>query len=874
MINDAARQPCKPSAFDPTCPGLARLAMTAGPGQFKVAHPRHRTQYNPVIVWVARVIIVCICFCALAVNARSADSSLSDSGKVLQWIEELKKHTATQNWDAKLKTARHGVTEKLGRQSDLRVEVMILALGALGDYVNLRGSTAKLDDEAQRYHDEGYQKALGDRAAQVQIDHMLALYYSKSHRNGLALPYMLRELEYLKIQDDIEQLFVAYGGLASAYGDMGQLGLEKHYRRLTLTLAQEHFIVGLRPPAGQLWITYLDLIKAYMDDIASPGKSAELLELWDIAEPIYFAYGSFPSKGYMSLAYYLSLAGDYDKARHYYKKAKKELNRETAQHPSTSAALRRDFMCNQAEFQLQLRHYRQAASEIKRCIEHTHELKMKPDMTLYTKLGIAREHSGDLQGAIQSYRDAIAQAEVLRSSFGVAERATFFRSLSRRAYWGLIRCYAKRGAAKRKIPDLYLALQASELVRARQLGELIDPQSEPSIALERFEKLHKSLAPTEVVLDYILTDREIVILAVSQGEWSAHIVDYNPTQFSRKVRRLAADLADPHSSPAGIRQRLAGLTATLIKPAAAIMRGKGLIIVLPDGAANLIPFDLLIDPQTQKALIEDRIVKTVPSLRLLKRLRKQTSAARQDSLYAVADPVYRSDYQVAGLSRSDLKTVARGSNYLTYFTQLPETRTEVQSIARLFPKNKVKLLLGKTASESAIKRAKLNPYQFVHLATHGILEGEVPGVAEPALVFSAEKGQDGFLTASEASELSLKAELTVLSACKTGTGEFVTGEGVMGMSRAFLLAGSQNVLVSLWSVDSKMTELLMVKFYQHLRAGKNPAGALREAKLELLTDYQQGGNLTRGVVRIIPEEPADRTRLHPFYWAAFILMGG
>ena len=148
--------------------------------------------------------------------------------------------------------------------------------------------------------------------------------------------------------------------------------------------------------------------------------------------------------------------------------------------------------------------------------------------------------------------------------------------------------------------------------------------------------------------------------------------------------------------------------------------------------------------------------------------------------------------------------------------------------------------------------------RFLHLATHGILGGEVPGVGEPALVLTAEAGDDGLLTASEIAALRLGAQLAVLSACNTGSGEYVTGEGVMGLSRAFLIAGSRSVVVSLWPVASQATERLMVAFYTNLRAGQDPHEALRAAKLRFRDQARRAGSIEH----------------HPMFWAPFVVFGG
>jgi CHAT domain-containing protein len=125
---------------------------------------------------------------------------------------------------------------------------------------------------------------------------------------------------------------------------------------------------------------------------------------------------------------------------------------------------------------------------------------------------------------------------------------------------------------------------------------------------------------------------------------------------------------------------------------------------------------------------------------------------------------------------------------------------------------------------------------------------------------------DGILTALEVAELDLSGvELAVLSACETGLGEVAGGEGLLGLQRAFQVAGAHSVVASLWKVGDEPTRLLMARFYENLwRKGQRPAQALREAQLSML-----GGDLGRGLTRE-PEGPKS-DRLPPYYWAAFVL---
>ena len=293
----------------------------------------------------------------------------------------------------------------------------------------------------------------------------------------------------------------------------------------------------------------------------------------------------------------------------------------------------------------------------------------------------------------------------------------------------------------------------------------------------------------------------------------------------------------------------------MLSPVAGVLQARAELIVLPDGVLNLIPFDLLsVDAGGYRPLAQTHRVRLAPSLRFAGRPQQPP---RVKGLLAVADPKYQQPAAIAGVARAELELATRGSRYLDYFKPLPETRTEAQAIGRLFGGLTVQTLLGEAATESAVKRMPLRSFSHLHFATHGILGEEVPGIGEPALVLAAEPNEDGFLTASEIAALKIDADLAVLSACNTGSGEYVTGEGVMGLSRAFLIAGSRAVVVSLWPVASQATERLMVAFYANLRTGQDVHEALRTAKLKLRDDAVRANSIEQ----------------HPMFWAPFVVFG-
>jgi CHAT domain-containing protein len=195
------------------------------------------------------------------------------------------------------------------------------------------------------------------------------------------------------------------------------------------------------------------------------------------------------------------------------------------------------------------------------------------------------------------------------------------------------------------------------------------------------------------------------------------------------------------------------------------------------------------------------------------------------------------------------------------WTRLPATRAEVEAIARQEGAGKDDVVTDALASERVVKTASelgvLGRKRHLHLATHGIL-----GVGlgrQPSLVLSLVGNDgtlqlgganDGFLTLEEVTHLRLNADLVVLSACETGKGDLKPAEGVMGLARAFLHAGSRGVVCSLWSVDDERTSTLMQALYGKLKEGKPAAEALALARRQLIAQEQA-----------------------PFYWAPFILIG-
>jgi len=224
------------------------------------------------------------------------------------------------------------------------------------------------------------------------------------------------------------------------------------------------------------------------------------------------------------------------------------------------------------------------------------------------------------------------------------------------------------------------------------------------------------------------------------------------------------------------------------------------------------------------------------------------------SVLAEADPLTSqpktSDAQLPGreLLPADLKL----RDY--FFSRLPDTATEISSIAGLFPSDSSAAVVrtGVDARKRELLRTDLGRFRFLHFATHGFFPVE-PGIREPALVLSYEgKDQSSMmLTLSEVLQLRLHAEMVVLSACNTGSGKVTRAEGVTSLGTAFLAAGASSTTVSLWKVSDKSTAILMQEFYRNLLSGMSKNAALAAARTALVT----------------------KGYANPFYWAPFVLTG-
>jgi CHAT domain-containing protein/tetratricopeptide (TPR) repeat protein len=279
------------------------------------------------------------------------------------------------------------------------------------------------------------------------------------------------------------------------------------------------------------------------------------------------------------------------------------------------------------------------------------------------------------------------------------------------------------------------------------------------------------------------------------------------------------------------------------------------LVIVPDGALHYVPFAALRVPgSSREYLLEHAEVVYLPSATTLALSRKRLNHRLPASKWAaiLADPVFAaSDTRLPAARRGP----PAGGKAGALWERLPASGREAEEIAGLAPPGQVWPAIGFEASREAVLSGKLGDYRVVHFATHGVADTHNPersGLVL-SLVDASGGSREGFLGLSDIYELDLRADLVVLSGCRTGLGKEVRGEGLMSLTRAFLYAGVPRVVASLWQVQDRATAELMSRFYRAMWVdGLPPSAALRKAQRQLRSD------------------PRYRSS---YSWAGFVLQG-
>ena len=404
-------------------------------------------------------------------------------------------------------------------------------------------------------------------------------------------------------------------------------------------------------------------------------------------------------------------------------------------------------------------------------------------------------------------------------------------------------------------------------IRARSPAYAALTQPQP-LSLRQIQR--QVLDADAALLEYSLGEERSYLFFVTRSSLLAYelparsvLVDAVDA-FNQEIAYFNKDRTSLHTAAAA-------LSHVLLDPVSSRLRGRRLVIV-GDGELCGISFAALPEPSTGNPLIVGHEIVTQPSASAIAALKRQTRGRKPPpkEVAVIADPVFEvGDERLHGVASGAVRTedsdataavlraaVGSGTRGGDALARLPHTREEADAILALASPAKSLALRGFGANKAAILDGRLSAYRIVHFATHGLLDDTHPQLSGLVLSLYDNQGRhvDGFLRLNEIFAMKLSADLVVLSACESGQGLLVGGEGLLGLTRGFFFAGAASVVVSLWKVDDAATGKLMSRFYKELLSTprQRPAAALRAAQRWMIMQPQWQD---------------------PYNWAAFTLQG-
>jgi len=500
---------------------------------------------------------------------------------------------------------------------------------------------------------------------------------------------------------------------------------------------------------------------------------------------------------------------------------------------------------------------------------------------LAVRLAAGSDHLAEL---VRRDQDLASEAETLDKAIIAAvsrqgtkrDAAAEQRSRDRLAAISAERATLQKALAS-EFPD-YAALSNPLPMTARQVQQL--------------------LSDDEALLLFALAEKESYVFALTRQGFDWKRIPLGAEALSQQVAAFRGGLDVSQASDASGKSALFDLAranelyAALLGPVETTVKDKRSLLVVPSGALTALPFHLLVTAKPVAAipeklegyrdaawLLRRHAVSVLPSVSSLKALR---GFARRDQaekpMTGFGDPLFDPAQDNSGDKRAAIKSASRSATSVAYtaFWQgagvdrtmlasalppLPDTADELNAVAKDLGVAASEIHLGTDASETTVKRARLADFSIVYFATHGLVAGDVKGLAEPSLALSMPRQpselDDGLLTASEVAQLKLNADWVVLSACNTIAGDRPGAEALSGLARSFFYAGARALLVTHWAVASEAATRLTTSTFDLLKAkpGIGRAEALREAMLAYLDDTSSPQNA------------------YPATWGPFALIG-
>jgi tetratricopeptide (TPR) repeat protein len=597
--------------------------------------------------------------------------------------------------------------------------------------------------------------------------------------------------------------------------------------------------------------------------------------------------------------YYL---GQYDKTSEYYKEVFEIINNEEDKDSYGY------FFNNIGAFYHHNERYDESIKYYKKALDISKRLEKKDDIqTALNNIGSVYFSWGKYDTAIEYFKESIEKLEEIRLT-AKGEIKRDYMSSRITTYQFLISCYIDNNQP-------YEAFRICELSSAKYLAEKVAEKNE--ILLEftdvndyknklanytsvvKFANMNNSESVRIIVdnssiyatkvsnstfVDSVNTKYEKVINTVNDGLRGFKVISPNKKEIDSAqiegvehlhdiVNFYRTMLRNPNADREIFEYVSRCLYTFLFQDIEKYITGKKELIILPDGILGFLPFETLIMPDG-RYLCEKYIIRYNYSLTVSEIIAGRKYASTRKNLLAIGGAVYKSDTYESDMIKTEYDLLAiqkqyengRGNSKSSFYqnlgysswSNLPGTLAEVNEIATEM--KDYTLLTGKQANESEIKslskNGKLSNYKILHFATHGIVVQEIPELS--AIVLSQETGntEDGYLRMDEIVNLNIHADFVNLSACETGLGKIYNGEGVVGLTQSFLLAGARGLSVSLWQVDDISTKDFMIALYKKVN---NENISYYKAINDVKQNFIQG--------------KFGEKYKSPYFWAPFVYYG-
>jgi CHAT domain-containing protein/tetratricopeptide (TPR) repeat protein len=439
-------------------------------------------------------------------------------------------------------------------------------------------------------------------------------------------------------------------------------------------------------------------------------------------------------------------------------------------------------------------------------------------------------------------------------------------------------------AARAELSRIESQIEETDARLAREFPDYTELAHPKPLSVAEIQSL---LAPDEALVSYLIGEKTSYVFAIAREGLTWKELNIGADELRKRVSSIRRGLdveaiQQKKSQPVKL-DELYALYQTILEPVYDHVRGKSKWMVVPDDALTSLPLQLLVteNPKSRNYreasyLLRRHAITVLPSVSSLKLLRHVANLVPgAKPMTGFGDPVLDKSQPGSkrGMQLASPASAMRGFAFYyrgstpdlqalrTGLLPLPGTADELSAVAAALGAPKSEVKLREQATELDVKSAPLTDYRIIYFATHGLVSGEVNGLAEPALVLTipehASEEDDGVLTASEVAGLKLNADWVVLSACNTAAGDKPGADGLSGLARAFFYAGARALLVSHWVLDDKVTAHITIDLFTRL--SKDPSLSRAEA-------------LQQSMLKLI-DDPSDPDAAFPGFWAPFVVVG-